>query len=826
MFQNYISVALRNLIKHKLYSAINIVGLAVGLAACVLITLFVRDELSYDTFWEGADKLYRVNTTFNVPGREPFITVMAMGPAKSAIERYFPEEVEYVTRFNGESPVIQYDGKVFTEEVHLTDPETVDMFSLDVVAGDLKASLNDNATLVVNESFAKKHFGDRNPIGEVMTLTYYTTTRDYRIGAVFRDLPHNTVMEFQALIMIDEADFERFPWEFQHWFSVNNNIFFKLKDGVSIETIQARWKDFADTMMDVRDSIPPEANPSDFVVFTEQALLDIQLNPSGDGEMKPTGDIKTVMIFSAIAGLILLIACINFMNLATAKSTQRAREVAIRKVMGAKRSQLVIQFLGESILLALIGLVLGIVLVEMTLPLYSDFLGKELYFSYSDGVTAGILLGLVAVVGFVGGVYPAVALSGFLPARVLKANKSAETSGSVALRNALVVLQFTISIGLIVSTAVVYGQMVYGNTMDPGFRKDNMLVLRNVGRHGIITQQETLKDEILRMDGVRGASLSAGRPSDGNESNNSLEIPGDPDAGSILIGRQAGDHDFFDTYDIPFIAGRGYERDRATDGVPDADDAKEGDILQGSVVINERAVRRLGFETPQKAVGKVVRMGVGDGVNADLEVIGVIPDINFQSLKEIIRPEMYLLDDSWYGNLTISFSGDPQRLLDQIETVWNQMAPTVPFAYEFVDQALAEEFEGEQALATMLGAFSLLAIAVACLGLYGLASFTAERRTKEIGIRKVMGASVIDIVRLLIWQFSKPVLVANLIAWPLAAYGMMMWLESFPYRLDTWYLAPLCLIAGSIALAIAWATVGGNAAKVARSNPIKALRYE
>ncbi|SDE06273.1 ABC transporter permease [Kordiimonas lacus] len=826
MFQNYISVALRNLIKHKLYSAINIVGLAVGLAACVLITLFVRDEMSFDTFWKDADKLYRMNTTFNVPGREPFVTVMAMGPAKGAIERYFAGEVEAVTRFNNEWPVIEYDNKVFSEEVYFTDPETVDMFSLDVVAGDIKQSLNDNSTLVVNESFAKKHFGDKDPIGEVMTLTYYATTRDYRIGAVYKDLPHNSVMDFRALIMIDEADFENFPWEYGHWFSVNNNIFFKLKDGVSIDALNARWKDFTDTMMDVRDQIEPGTNPSDFVTFSSQPLLDIQLYPAGDGEMKPTGDIKTVMIFSAIAGLILLIACINFMNLATAKSTQRAREVAIRKVMGARRGQLITQFLGESILLALIGLVLGIVLVEMALPVYSDFLGRELTFEYSDGTTLAILLGLIAFVGTLGGFYPAIALSGFQPSRVLKANKSAETSGSIMLRNALVVLQFTISIGLIVSTAVVYGQMVYGQNMDPGYQKDNMLVIRNVGRSGMLEQQEAFKQEVLRMQGVNNASLTSGRPADGNESNSSVEIPGNPEAGSILLGRQGVDHDFFETYQIPFVAGRAYDLSRGTDGTPSSEGAKEGEVLQGTVVVNERTIRRLGFGTPEEAIGKVVRMGVGDDVQADLSIIGVVPDINFQSLRQIIRPEMYVMSDSWKGNLTINFNGDAQALLSQVENVWKRMAPTVPFSYEYVDQALAEEFEAEQALATMLGGFSMLAIAVACLGLYGLASFTAERRTKEIGIRKVLGASVIDIVRLLIWQFSKPVLVANLIAWPLAVWGMMSWLETFPYRIDTWLLIPLCLFAGFIALMIAWGTVGGNAAKVARSNPIKALRYE
>ena len=261
MFHNYIRVALRNLTKHKLYSAINIIGLAIGLASCVLITLFVRDELSYDTFWKDADSVYRLNTTFEVPGREPFVTVMAMGPARAALQRYFPEEVAYTVRFNGESPVIEYDGKAFTEEVHWVDAEMLDIFSLETVSGDLRASLRDNATLAIDETFAQKHFGEENPIGKVMTMTFYSVTRDYRIGAVFKDLPHNTVLDFQAFVLIDEKDFEDNPWQFAQWFSTNSNLYFKLKDGASIDTINARLSDFADSQVP-SNYLPPGAKAS------------------------------------------------------------------------------------------------------------------------------------------------------------------------------------------------------------------------------------------------------------------------------------------------------------------------------------------------------------------------------------------------------------------------------------------------------------------------------------------------------------------------------------------------------------------------------------
>jgi len=527
----------------------------------------------------------------------------------------------------------------------------------------------------------------------------------------------------------------------------------------------------------------------------------------------------------AIAGLILLIACINFMNLATAKSTQRAREVALRKVLGAQRGQLILQFLGESILIALIGLFLGITLVELALPFYNDFLGRELSFTYGDSLTLYILLGLVVSVGVVGGAYPALILSGFLPARVLRANKSAETSSSIIFRNALVVLQFTISIALIVSAAVVYGQMLYATSMDPGFKKDNMLVVRGLNQKGANKKREAFKQEVLRLSSVKKVALSSDRPSSGNNSNTSVTIPG-TDSGDILLGRYNVDHDFFETYDIPLITGRFYNRDYVTDGLPSPNSVKEGEVAEGSIVINEVAVGRLGFVSAEESIGKTLRMGIGNSKSADLKIIGVTHPIQFQSLREMVRPEMYLLTSWNIENLNISFEGNPTALVSQIEKIWKQLIPLIPFGYEFVDETMAKEFTQEEALASMLATFSLLAVAIACLGLYGLAAFTAERRTKEIGIRKVLGASVLDIVRLLLWQFSKPILLANLIAWPLAVWGMLTWLENFPYRLDGWIMVPLCLLAGIIALTIAWITVGGNAAKVARSNPIKALRYE
>ncbi|WP_262690768.1 ABC transporter permease [Kordiimonas aestuarii] len=827
MFQNYINVALRNLFKHKLYSAINIIGLAVGLAACIMIMLFVRDELSYDKHWSNADSIYRLNTTFSPPGREPFVTVMAQGPTKAALKNYFPEEVGAVTRFNGMRVIMQKNNDIFSESLMWTDPETVDIFDFDVVAGDLRQTLNDNASLAINETFARKYFGDADPIGETVTLSVWSLKRDYRIGAVYKDLPHNTVLEFQGMAMIDETDFADQGWEFAEWFSVNNYVYFTLKDGASIETINSRLNAFADQHIQVPASVEG-GKASDYVAYSTQPITRIQLDPAGarDGEMKPTGNMTTVLTFSAIAGLILLIACINFMNLATAKSTQRAREVALRKVLGAKRRQLVIQFLGESVLVALIGLVFGVVLVETLLPAFNDFVDKQLVFNYLDGMTLGILFGLIVIVGMLGGVYPALILSGFRPASVLKANKSAESSGSARLRSVLVVMQFAISIALIVSTGVVYGQKIYATNMDPGFNKDNLLVVRNTGRSGAVDKREAFKEQVKRLPGVTSAAFSSDSPSSGNESNSMVVIPEEEGERSELIGVYRVDYEFFDTYQIDFLAGRPYSRAHALDVMPNGFTAEEGALLQGNLIVNEAALRRFGFASPQSAIGRVVKSSVGNGRSAEFTIVGVVRDIKFQSLREKMRPEMYQLAEFGFSNLNVRFDGTATEIVSQIESIWKSMISTVPFGYDYVDEVMAREFRAEENQSILLAIFAGLAVVIACLGLYGLASFTAERRTKEIGIRKVMGATVFDIVRLLLWQFSKPVLLANLVAWPVAAYGMLSWLEGFPYRIDNWVLVPLCLLAGGIALAIAWATVGGNAARVARSNPIDALRYE
>lgn len=827
MFKHYFTIAMRHLLKTRLYSSINIVGLAVGLASCLLIMLFVRDELSYDAFWPNAETIYQVQQTFHKPEGD-LVSVRVSGAAKAAIKEYFPQDIEYSARLTSFGSTIKHGPRAFNDSVQWVDSEFYDIFSLELMSGDLESAISDNSSLAISESFAKKYFGEANPIGEIVNVSSYFVDRDFRIVAVFKDLPHNTSLAFQALANMDSINFSKYPLLSQ-WSSVFMHTYFTLKDGATIGSINTQLSDLID-----KNYIPPEGYshrwPSEMVTLSTLPLKDMHLKSKGLWPLKPSGSLSTVIILSSTAGLILLIASINFVNLSTARSLQRAREVVLRKVLGAKRQQVVVQFLSESTLTALASLLLGMVLVELALPVYSSFLDRPLALHYFDTLTISFLLGSVAFIGLLAGLYPAWIISGFLPTQVLKANKTTETSRSANFRKALVTLQFSVSIFLIIATAVVYGQMQYSTTRDTGFKKANVvsIYIRNSKDH---PKQQTLREQISQFPGVVNLAYSTTQPSSTHEMNTIVFIPDKPSVG-MELGIQYIGADFLSTYEIPLLAGRNYSREKSTDGMPSLpEDQGSSPTSEGTVIINLSAVYALGYESPEKAIGQSFRTIIGGTpdrfIYGDVSIIGVIPDIPFRSLRQAVEPEMYALwKGDWNGVLSLSFNGDSKALIQQVETLWKQLFPDTPFVYHFVDDIMRQEFKQEQDLASILGLFSLLAIAIASLGLYALAAFTAERRTKEIGIRKVLGASVMDIVRLLLWQFSKPVLLALLIAWPLAAWVMLRWLGSFPYHLESWLLFPLGLLAGTVAFAIAWVAVGGNTAKVAREKPIKSLRYE
>jgi len=825
MLHNYLTVAVRSLFKNKLYSAINIFGLTVGLAACLMILLFVREELSFDRWVPDAERVYRVHTRFDIPNRAPLLAVAAPGPVKTALEKDFAE-IEMATRLVEQRAVVKRGAEVFFEDVVLADANVFAVLPLPFAAGERAGALADASSVVLSEAMARKYFGDAPAVGQVLTITFSFGTRDLRVTGVFKDLPSNTHLKLDLVGHLTEADFDKQPWMLKSWTSVNTSTYVKLKPGADIAAIRRALPAFEERNLPGFTIGGRDLKAADFMEISLVALPDLHLNSRGIGGFKPAGDATVVATFSAVALLILLIACINFTNLATARASLRAREVALRKVLGAHRGQLVVQFLGESVLLAAIALVLAVGVVAAALPLYNRLLGRELGLSVLDGGLWAAMLGLVALVGVIGGIYPALYLSRFAPARILKANRSSAATSSGRLRGALVVVQFAISIGLIVCTAVVYGQTRYLRGMDLGFNASGLLAVNGLGREAVRNVGDALRAELARIPGVTGVTRAAEAPADQDENNTMIEIPGQVSTQPIIVGVSSVDYDFFDVMEIPILAGRALSKDFPADdmsGTPDELAARGG-----NVVLSRGALRLLGLTDPREAVGRALRLSVGGEGNPKqmtVTVVGVAENVRYDSGRAEIRPMLYQVRPRNFDHAFLRIrNADPARVQAEAARVWRELVPEQPFAADLVATTLAAQFDAEQARAALFAAFAGLAVVIACLGLYGLAAFTAERRTKEIGIRKVLGARIRDIVRLLAWDFSKPVLVANLIAWPAAWALMRDWLNGFESRID---LSPLYFAAaGGLALVIALATVALHTARVARSNPVHALRYE
>jgi putative ABC transport system permease protein len=547
--------------------------------------------------------------------------------------------------------------------------------------------------------------------------------------------------------------------------------------------------------------------------------------------MSPSNDPKTIATFALVAILILVMACINFTNLSTARAGQRAREVALRKVMGASRRQLIVQFLGESLVIAAISMVVALAMVELVLPLLAGFLDADLQLTYfgKDGILLPVLA-LVLIVGLAAGLYPAFVLSHFDPAPVLKSNRSGtDTQGSGRLRGALVVLQFAVSIALMICTAVVAAQTFYARSADAGYNREGLLQITGIGRKQLEPVADSLVEAINHVPGV----IAAGRTSIGvntdSRINTRVQLPGNPEP--VSMGFYNADPTFFAAMGVKPIAGRGLDAANPRDDIRVAhgDAAGEAALAAGgtNTVITVEGAKKLGFPDPRDAIGKTVRAALVDDKYGlvPVTIVGVVPDMRLRSVREPHEPIMFFYDRSYMTELMVRMkAGDAGAVRDKVQAVWQRYAAQVPFEARFANEIVARQYDADEARAKTFAAFAGLAIIVACLGLYGLAAFTAERRTREIGIRKVLGARSGDIVQLLVWQFSRPVLIANLIAWPVAWWLMRDWLDSFANRID---LGPWWFIgAGALAAAIAAATIIGHALRVARQSPALALRYE
>jgi putative ABC transport system permease protein len=842
MWRNYMTVGVRALVKNKTYAFINIFGLAIGLAACLMLLLYVRYETSYDAWLPNADNTYQFQTHYKSKqtGEEADLQ-MAAYVSGQRLKADFPQ-IEHSVYALGAEPVIRRGAEsLSTENVLLVDNLFFNVLRFPFAAGDPRTALAQANNVVLTQSEARRVFGTENVVGRTLTMISRGRTVDYRVTGVVRDLPRNSHVRFTIVARVDMARwFDDSPIFLTCWGCQSGWVYFTLRPGSDPAAIQAAlpaWE---------RRNIPNETygnqttNQGDEEDWRVTNVRDVHLGIAQDGTMKPGNDRQTIITFAIIAFLILGMACVNFTNLATARASQRAREVALRKVLGANRKQLITQFLAESVLIAAIAMLLALAIVELLLPALAHFLDADLamrYFGW-DGMLLPIVA-LTLIVGAAGGVYPAFYLSRFQPAQVLKANKSsAEATGSGMLRNILVVAQFSVSIGLIICTAVVYAQTVYARTVDPGYRRDGLIQIENLGRRQLIERSDTITEEMARVPGVVSVGRSGIGVATDNNNNSGVQVPGQTEP--VTIGNYSVDVDFFRTMGIAPIAGRLFDRDRPGDdstvALASADpasraavDAQERALVARgvNVVVNQLAVQRMGFRSPAEAVGKTVGVPYfdpEDGV-VPVHIIGVVPDSRFRSIREPIDPIMFRLDRTYAGTLLVRYdTRDPATARANVERAWRRLAPDVPYDGVFSEDKILELYTAEQARAKVFAGFAILAVIVACLGLFGLAAFTADRRTKEIGIRKVLGARTRDIVRLLAWQFSKPVIIANLIAWPVAWWAMRSWLNTFDARID---LGPLpFVVAGMLALVIAIGTIAGHAFKVARANPIHALRYE
>ena len=832
MLRNYLLVALRNLRKHRLYSSITIGGLAVGLAACLMLVLFVRDELTYDTWLPNADRIAKLEITFRPPGREPMAMGSTPGPAKAALEKDYSTDIEHAVRMWRNGAPVRSADKQFNETISYVDPAFFSVFDIPMAEGQREQALANNTSILVSERIATKYFGDAAALGQVLTID---NSMDFVIVGVFADMPRNTHLELDFIALFDTARYVDVPSVAETWTSANVHTYVLFRTPEASARVEGALGEFADR--NIKLDIPgfDKARVSDLIQLELMPLLDIHLYARKPGYVKAGGDITSVITFSAVAVLILLIACINFVNLATARSMSRAREVAMRKVVGATRTQLVGQFLGEALITALIALLIATALVEVALGSFNEFLDKELSLDLvGDPSLILMMLGLVAVVGLIGGLYPAVYLARFRPATVLKANQSSG-HGSTWLRNTLVVFQFAVSIGLIVSTALVFGQARYARNLDLGFQTSNKVALdalRDMPGDGETVA--TLKREIAALPQVRSVSLASDAPPLENNNNTVLyptAVPGDD---SFLVETMRVDHDFFSLYGVAPLAGRVFTKDIATDARNLPED--ESQEATQSIVVNEMFVTKLALGSNEQAIGHTMWDTTGpEGGTRVIRttIVGVVPNMHLRSINFELTPMLYTLHPEESGRFNfLAIDVEPGQMsssLLAIGAIWTSLAPNVPISTQFIDQKVAAQYDAIEKRGNLFGVFALFAVLIACLGLFGLASFAAERRTKEIGVRKALGASVLDIVRLLMWQFSKPVLIANAIAWPAAYYVMNRWLGSFRYHIeiaDPLLLVPVFGGAGILAMAIAWATVAGQAARVARASPIHALRCE
>ncbi len=800
MIKNYFKVAIRNIFRHKGYSLINVVGLAIGITCCLLIMMWVMDELSYDQFHENKNTIYRVEQDQYYSGSTYHVNVTPYPMAGGLIEEI--PEVKDATPFPGAGTLLlRYGEKAFFERgVRAVTPAFLRMFTFPLIRGDKESVLVNPHSMVISEEIAEKYFGDEDPLGKVISIN---NRFDFTITGVLKNIPSNSILQFDMFV----------PFEFlkdlgrtiDQWGWNSIVTYVQLHENARIDEVNAKITDLRHSK--VEELLQDE--PADLQRFQERRKTQFMLMPLVDihlhayfGYTRSMGNMLYVYVVSAIAVFVLLIACINFMNLSTARSANRAKEVGLRKVVGALKIHLVRQFYGESILLAFIGLFFSLLLVILLLPGFSTFAEKD--FTLKTLFNWQFLLGMFGVTlltGVVSGSYPALFLSSFQPIKILRGGLSAGAKSSL-FRKVLVVLQFTLSILLIIGTIVIFNQINFMKTKELGYDKEHLLYipLRGDTRQSYdVLKHELLKDQnVLNVTGTNSPPTNIGSNSSGGDWDGK-----DPDL-NVLISFGAVEFDYVETMKIDLIEGRSFSKEFTTD-------------TSSAFLVNEEVVKIMGVES---AVNKRF-----DFLDIEGTIVGVMKNYHFQSVSENIEPLAIYCgpDNISYIVIRLQAGGTPAAV-EYVKSTWERVVPNYPFDYRFVDQVLDDNYRGWQQLSDLLKYFAFMAILIASLGLFGLASYTAEQRTQEIGIRKVLGASVANLVLLMSKEFTKWVLIANVIAWPIAYFVMNNWLQNFAYRINIglWTF----IFSAAVALTIAVVTVSFQAIKAALSNPVDALRYE
>jgi putative ABC transport system permease protein len=794
MLKNHFKIALRNLWRHRVFSFINITGLSVGITACFFIFMYVTFELSYDKFHTKGDRIYRLVTDIKTPSEviNTDVTSWAFAPN---LKTDFPE-IEAFTRVNGGSFLVRKGDVKFQEEKTLfADSTFFKVFDFKLIKGNAKTALSAQASIVFSQSAAKKYFGNTDPVGQTVLITGDAIPA--LVTGVMEDMPENS--QIKADMLISMVTFtQRFNKGVEEqWGNYGATSYLLLKPGVNAKALQVKLPAF----MEKRNGQQSRKQQMFATLFLEP-LKDVYLHSKRGGQ--EVGSISNVYIFGIVAVFILVIACINFINLTTARSVERAKEVGIRKVVGALKGELASQFIGESVVLCLIAFVVTVILSVLLLPLFNQLSGKIV----SPGIFSNIsnvfiLFGISIAIGFLAGIYPAMVLSSFKPIMVLKGRFSTGTKGNL-LRKSLVVAQFSISIALIIGTIIVYNQMDFMRNRDLGFSKDQVLVMDSNSDAG----KDAFRQSIKSIPGVKSVSLSSSVPGGGNRGAYSEVENKKGDLQIANLDLYFVDFDYLNQFKIKMVAGRPFSRDFM---ITDTSQA---------MILNEEAVKLFGYSSPQQAIGKRFKQWGREG-----KIIGVMKDFHFRSLQEKIKPLSMRVEMSDLNLISVKVDGkNLPATLAAIERKWKEVIPNRPFSYYFLDEFFDRQYRAEQRFGKLFFNFAILAIAISCLGLLGLASYSTYQRTREIGIRKVLGASIPGIVNMLSIDFMKLVGISFLIATPVAWYFMHKWLQNFAYHIDIqwWVFAA----SGILAMVVALTTISFQSIKAAIANPVKSLRSE